>query len=371
MMEEQLTMRGKAKFGRIVNVAICLAISLMITTQIFTVVANGGNDKKIVNLDVLDTLRMQYVNHDIVVPERYEFSTTGGSEHFSFGELKSPDSDYAIITTALLNGLETTRADYGYPLYINSGYRTPNHNDAVPGSSPQSTHMYGLAADIDVRDEDGDGDLNDDAQAIKNATDAAGATYSYIGYDQWGNPTHVHAQWGSYPPQNYDIELSCPETSKTVEPGGTADFNITVTNNGNGKDTVTLSVSGPPPSDWSATLSTTSLEVECEPGDTEESFTLSVTAPSDAEESDSAEVTVTATSEGGQSPSVTASITVTVTVPEFPAGTFILWALSLGILTLFLFQQRRGRRESKIRVPLEACRGCYQRDSMMYVATNS
>ena len=35
----------------------------------------------------------------------------------------------------------------GRPVYINSGYRTPQHNEKV-GGAKNSYHMYGAAADI-------------------------------------------------------------------------------------------------------------------------------------------------------------------------------------------------------------------------------
>ena len=35
----------------------------------------------------------------------------------------------------------------GEEIYINSGLRTPNHNEAV-GRTPLSYHQYGMAADI-------------------------------------------------------------------------------------------------------------------------------------------------------------------------------------------------------------------------------
>jgi uncharacterized protein YcbK (DUF882 family) len=47
--------------------------------------------------------------------------------------------------------LDMLRMLCGFPLIINSGYRTPKHNKAV-GGKPSSAHLKGLAADIQVSD---------------------------------------------------------------------------------------------------------------------------------------------------------------------------------------------------------------------------
>jgi zinc D-Ala-D-Ala carboxypeptidase len=50
----------------------------------------------------------------------------------------------------LADGLEQVRKLLGYPLFINSGYRSPELNRAVKGSST-SAHVHGYAADITCR----------------------------------------------------------------------------------------------------------------------------------------------------------------------------------------------------------------------------
>ena len=46
--------------------------------------------------------------------------------------------------------LDPVRDEYGKPIYVNSGYRCPKHNEAV-GGVPKSQHMVGEAADISLR----------------------------------------------------------------------------------------------------------------------------------------------------------------------------------------------------------------------------
>lgn len=48
---------------------------------------------------------------------------------------------------ALANFLDMLRDELGYPIIVNSAFRTPSVNDAV-GGSPRSLHLKGRAADI-------------------------------------------------------------------------------------------------------------------------------------------------------------------------------------------------------------------------------
>jgi len=56
------------------------------------------------------------------------------------------------VDPRLIDGLETLRAALGSrPVIVNSGCRCQQHNDAQPGSSADSQHVLGKAADIAVR----------------------------------------------------------------------------------------------------------------------------------------------------------------------------------------------------------------------------
>lgn len=52
-----------------------------------------------------------------------------------------------IIDKRLVDLLDAIRERLGVPLYINSGYRCPEHNAEV-GGVPNSQHVEGTAADI-------------------------------------------------------------------------------------------------------------------------------------------------------------------------------------------------------------------------------
>lgn len=69
------------------------------------------------------------------------------SKHFRAREFQTGNCKIVIVSTHLLKILDELRDKIGQPVYINSGYRTPEHNKAVGGSA-LSYHMYGMAADI-------------------------------------------------------------------------------------------------------------------------------------------------------------------------------------------------------------------------------
>jgi len=122
-----------------------------------------------------------------------DFTQSAGSAHFSFVELNTGDYSWAIIRDRLLMGLENTRSNYGYPMPVTSGYRNPHRQATVNPSAMNSRHVYGDAADIDVRDNNGDGDLSDDSKRLVRAARDAGATYTQE-YPE-GGYSHVHMDW--------------------------------------------------------------------------------------------------------------------------------------------------------------------------------
>jgi len=83
------------------------------------------------------------------------------SEHFSLDELtlsetaarkgldNTPDAKTKDNLIRLASTLERIRALVGKPVNISSGYRSPEVNKAVGGSAT-SSHVKGLAADINV-----------------------------------------------------------------------------------------------------------------------------------------------------------------------------------------------------------------------------
>lgn len=68
--------------------------------------------------------------------------------HFKRSELRCPCCGKCEMHPVFMDALEKMRLDYNRPLRINSGYRCPEHNSKLSGSSPNSLHMKGIAADI-------------------------------------------------------------------------------------------------------------------------------------------------------------------------------------------------------------------------------
>ena len=63
----------------------------------------------------------------------------------------SDGSDVIFISEGLAAVLQQIRSHFGKPVTINSGYRTVAYNSKLKNASPNSQHLYGLAADIKVK----------------------------------------------------------------------------------------------------------------------------------------------------------------------------------------------------------------------------
>jgi len=74
------------------------------------------------------------------------------SPHFKRSEFSCKcGCGFSLPDAELLSVLEGVRQHFGKPVNINSAYRCPAHNQAV-GGAPNSAHVQGIAADIDVKD---------------------------------------------------------------------------------------------------------------------------------------------------------------------------------------------------------------------------
>ena len=71
-------------------------------------------------------------------------------KYFTYEEFDSPDVQGSgqMMNEKILRMIDAVRAAYGKPIHINSGYRTPKHNEAV-GGVESSSHLQGLAINID------------------------------------------------------------------------------------------------------------------------------------------------------------------------------------------------------------------------------
>lgn len=79
--------------------------------------------------------------------------------YFTFGELTTTQTGlnntpvtFSQVENLVLLGhvLDRIRMDFGYPIIVNSAFRTREVNDAVGGCS-NSKHLLGLAADITAK----------------------------------------------------------------------------------------------------------------------------------------------------------------------------------------------------------------------------
>lgn len=72
--------------------------------------------------------------------------------HFKVREFACSDGNDAVfVSEELLDVLEKIRVHFSKAVVVNSAYRTAEHNKKV-GGTEKSQHLYGLAADIVVRD---------------------------------------------------------------------------------------------------------------------------------------------------------------------------------------------------------------------------
>lgn len=76
-------------------------------------------------------------------------------EYFKYHEFDSPDVDGSgqMMDPEFLSMLNAAREIYGQPMRITSGFRTENYNEELKArgykASPNSSHLKGLAADIE------------------------------------------------------------------------------------------------------------------------------------------------------------------------------------------------------------------------------
>lgn len=92
-------------------------------------------------------------------PSQNDFVSATGFQQlasWTFSNFKDPNFRLALIADALQYGLYTTQNNCPTcTLTITAGYRAPDTNAATTGSAGCSGHLFGTAADLSIRDVNG------------------------------------------------------------------------------------------------------------------------------------------------------------------------------------------------------------------------
>ena len=91
------------------------------------------------------------------------------------------------INLKLVKILDEIREYFGQPVIVTSGCRCANHNAKQKGSSPNSRHISGKAADIVVRNVDKSKVLAKCKEYVANGR----ARYAYTNNSNMGNAVHI------------------------------------------------------------------------------------------------------------------------------------------------------------------------------------
>jgi uncharacterized protein YcbK (DUF882 family) len=78
-----------------------------------------------------------------------KLSTNFSLHEFESADGTAPNGDVLKNLTELAKNLEVLRKHLGQPIRVTSGFRSKEHNKKI-GGAPASTHILGMAADIQV-----------------------------------------------------------------------------------------------------------------------------------------------------------------------------------------------------------------------------
>ena len=102
--------------------------------------------------------------------------------HFKPSELACKGDGKLLIVPAFLDRLEHLRAEFGRPLAITSGYRSPAYNARVAATGTDGPHTTGRALDLLVRG----------ADALDLLAIARGLGFTGFGIAQKGAVRYLH-----------------------------------------------------------------------------------------------------------------------------------------------------------------------------------
>lgn len=103
-------------------------------------------------------------------------------KHFSRSEMACKGSGECCMDEGFMDLLEAIRVDYGKPMIVTSGYRSPEYNAQVSHTGHTGPHTTGRAADIAIRGKD--------AYTLLRMALAHGMTG--IGISQKGSSRFIH-----------------------------------------------------------------------------------------------------------------------------------------------------------------------------------
>lgn len=70
--------------------------------------------------------------------------------NFTPKEMADRKSGELLIDPNFMNWLQTVREEYALPMHITSGYRTPEHQQLLPGGRISGAHVDAMAVDVKV-----------------------------------------------------------------------------------------------------------------------------------------------------------------------------------------------------------------------------
>ena len=103
-------------------------------------------------------------------------------KYFKFEDFACKHCGKNETKDAFIRRLDDLRSRCGIPLVVSSGYRCPEHNQAVSSTGPNGPHTTGLAADFAV----------DRANARTVIAVASQMMFSGLGINQKGEGRFIH-----------------------------------------------------------------------------------------------------------------------------------------------------------------------------------